>query len=289
MGKSVLITGCSENTIGNALAHEFAKRQWTVYATARNPNKMANLKSIPNIKLIALDVMDGKTVFAAREQIAHDQGGKLDLLYHNAGVRSMSMAIDYNISERKSAETEEPYIRSDDTWMFEGNVTSVMALTRAFSKLIIAAKGTVAISGSGSGRAPLPGSGTYNATKAAIEMYSRTLRVEMQPFGVHVVYVMTGAVATPMNLQRLDFANDSPYKPIADKIAAGWEPEKGVEPMSTEDYGRYVVDHVARTNPPHLVWSGTGVNILWWLQKLGLFWMVDGIVAGRYGLNKPIA
>merc|ERR1711881_23454 len=99
----------------------------------------------------------------------------------------------------------------------EGNVISVMALTRAFSRLLIASKGTIAISGSGSSRVPLPGSGSYNVSKAAVEMYSRTLRLELAAFGISVVYVMTGAVATPMNLQRMSFAENSPYKAIGDK------------------------------------------------------------------------
>ena len=124
-----------------------------------------------------------------------------------------------------SAGEQQPYIRSDDVRMFEGNVIGVMALTRAFSKLHIAAKGTIAITGSGSSRVQVPTSATYNATKAAVEMYAKTLGLEMLPFGCHVVYVMTGAVATPMfYAQDLTIAVDSPYHPIAGRIAAGWEP-----------------------------------------------------------------
>lgn len=200
MGISVLITGCSESTIGKALALEFAKRGWTVYATARNTAKMANLEGKPNIKLLAMDITDAKGVFAARDQIYAEQEGKLDCLYHNAAVRSIGMAIDYDADERKAmaAGEGEPYIRSDDVSMFQGNVIAVMALTRAFSRLLIAARGTVAITGSGASRVQVPTESTYNATKAAVEMYAKTLRLEIQPFGCHVVYVVTGGVATPM-------------------------------------------------------------------------------------------
>ena len=226
MPNAVLITGCSESTIGNALALEFAKTGWTVYATARNTGKMANLEGNPNVKLLALDITDAKSVFAARKQISIEQGDKLHCLYHNAGVRSISMAIDYDADEEKLlvASEEQPYIRRDDARMFEGNVIGVMALTRAFSKLLIAAKGTIALPCSGASRVQVPTSATYNATKAAVEMYAKTLRLEMQPFGCHVVYVMTGGVATPMYYdQRIHIAYDSPYKLIADKIVAGCE------------------------------------------------------------------
>lgn len=292
MGKSVLITGCSESTAGNALALEFAKRGWTVYATARNTAKMANLQDKPNIKPLALDITDAKTVFAAREQISAEQGGKLDFLFHNAGVRSMSMAIDYDAEEKKAmaAGKEEPYIRSDDVWMFQGNVIGIMALTRAFSRLLIAAKGTIAITGSGASRVQVPTSATYNATKAAVEMYTKTLRLEMAPFGCHVIYVMTGAVATPMFAKSDSFAlpDDSPYAPIAAGIVAGWEGNGGYVPFPPEKYARGVVEKVTRANPGKEVWCGAGLAPLWWVQKLGLTWLLDTVFSRRYGLNESL-
>ena len=290
MSKSVLITGCSEHTIGNALALEFVNRGWAVYATARSTAKMANLEGNPHIKLLALDITDAKSVFAAREKISTEQGGKLDCLYHNAGVRSISMAIDYDADERRRMTAgDEPYIRDDDNRMFQGNVIGVMALTRAFSKLLIAARGTIAITGSGSSRVQVPTSATYNATKAAVEMYAKTLRLEMQPLGCHVTYVMTGAVATPMFFdQAIAFADDSPYRPIADEITAGWKQKPGYVPQPAEEYARHVVGKVTRTIPPKEVWCGTGIDALWWVEKLGLTWLLDIVYSRRHGLNTSL-
>ena len=73
-----------------------------------------------------------------------------------------------------------------------------MALTRATSQLLTAVGWTIAITGSGSRRVQVPTSATYNANKAALEMYTKTLRLEMQPLGCHVTYMMTGVVATAM-------------------------------------------------------------------------------------------
>ncbi|KAF5602569.1 NAD(P)-binding protein [Fusarium pseudocircinatum] len=287
MGKSVLVTGCSENTIGNGLALEFAKRGWTVYAVARNITKMANLEGIPNIKPLPLDIMDAKGVLAARDQISVEQGGRLDCLYHNAGARSTTMAIDYDADEKKAGE-EQPYVRSSDVRMFETNVIAVMALTRAFSKLLIAAKGTIAITGSGASRVPVPTNSTYNATKAAVEMYAKTLRLELQPFGCHVVYVMTGAVATTMYSEKMTLADDSLYKPISDRIVAGWDRGPGYVPQTPEEYAQYVVERVARTNPPKEVWCGTGIAPLWWVQKLGLTWLLPIVFSRRHGLDTSL-
>ena len=251
---------------------------------------MANLEGDPHIKLLALDITDAKSVFAARERISAEQGGKLDCLYHNAGVRSISMAIDYDADEsQRMTAGDEPYIRDDDNRMFQGNVIGVMALTRAFSKLLIAARGTIAITGSGSSRVQVPTSATYNATKAAVEMYAKTLRLEMLPLGCHVTYVMTGAVATPMFFdQAIAFADDSPYRPIADEITAGWKQKPGYVPQPAEEYARYVVGKVTRTIPPKEVWCGTGINALWWIEKLGLTWLLDIVYSRRHGLDTAL-
>ena len=107
--------------------------------------------------------------------------------------------------------------------MFETNVTSVAAATRLFAPLLIAAKGTIVLTGSLASVAPQPGSAIYNATKAALSMYARTLRVELKPLGVKVVHVMTAAVATKMVDSRIEFPPDSVYRPIAAKMNKGWE------------------------------------------------------------------
>jgi 1-acylglycerone phosphate reductase len=247
---------------------------------------MANLQSRSNIRTLALDVTDRKSVFAAREQISHEQDGKLDLLYHNAGVRYMSMAIDYDVREKADEGGEEPYMRSDDVWTFEGNVTTVMALTRAFSKLLIASKGVITITGSGASRAPTPGTSTYNASKAAVEMYARTLRIELAPLGIRVVYVMTGAVATPMNLQRMSFSADSPYAKLEEKINEGWDGE--TKPWPTGEYSRYVIDRLEKRNPPNEIWAGAEMGTLWWVEKLNLGWMLDGMMASRFAMKHPL-
>ena len=47
--QSVLITGCSEGGIGYDLAKEFQRRGSHVFATARSPSKLANLKNLLNV------------------------------------------------------------------------------------------------------------------------------------------------------------------------------------------------------------------------------------------------
>lgn len=73
--------------------------------------------------------------------------------------------------------------------LFDVNVFGVLNVVQEFSTLLIAAQGTIVNIGSILGRMPLPFQGIYNASKAALEQISRTLRIELSPFNVKVIHV----------------------------------------------------------------------------------------------------
>ncbi len=85
MGKSVLITGCSEGGIGDALAIEFHSKGARVFATARNISKMKHLKAI-GIETLSLDVTSPLSIDTAVATIDKATGGKLDILVNNSGI-----------------------------------------------------------------------------------------------------------------------------------------------------------------------------------------------------------
>ncbi len=89
----VLITGCTKGSIGYSLAKEFASRRWHVYTTSRKIETMGDLGDIPNITLISLDVTQKESIAAAHAQITTETNGKLDVLYHNAGLESYPFYI----------------------------------------------------------------------------------------------------------------------------------------------------------------------------------------------------
>jgi 1-acylglycerone phosphate reductase len=80
--------------------------------------------------------------------------------------------------------------------MFDVNVFALVAVTQAFAPLLIASKGTVVNIGSIVGKFPFPWQGFYNASKAAVNLLSDQLRIELSPFNVKVVNVVTGSVST---------------------------------------------------------------------------------------------
>jgi NAD(P)-dependent dehydrogenase (short-subunit alcohol dehydrogenase family) len=73
--------------------------------------------------------------------------------------------------------------------VFDTNVMGIILSVQAFAPLLIAAKGTIVNIGSITGVCPLPWSSVYNASKAAVNHLTDTLRLEMAPLGVNVILV----------------------------------------------------------------------------------------------------
>jgi 1-acylglycerone phosphate reductase len=85
MTQTVLITGCSEGGIGDALAQEFHRRGLKVFASARNLKKMNHLVEM-GIQTLELDVTQSASILAAVEIVKKASGGSLDYLINNAGT-----------------------------------------------------------------------------------------------------------------------------------------------------------------------------------------------------------
>lgn len=127
--QSVLITGCSAGGIGAALAETFHERGLHVFATARSMSKMAHLEKLPNVTFLELDVTDSKSIESAVEIVTSKTGGKLNYLINNSGQSLVMPALDTNIEDAKK--------------LFDVNLWGMVAVTQAFSPLIVATKGTI--------------------------------------------------------------------------------------------------------------------------------------------------
>jgi 1-acylglycerone phosphate reductase len=126
---SVLITGCSDGGIGSAVAHTFQQRGFQVYATARNTSKMSDLRDLENVTLLTLDITNPEQIREAVSTVKKSTGGKLDYLVNNAGHNHFRPILDENIEETRN--------------LFDTNVWGPLAVTQAFSPLVIQAKGSM--------------------------------------------------------------------------------------------------------------------------------------------------
>jgi NAD(P)-dependent dehydrogenase (short-subunit alcohol dehydrogenase family) len=178
--KAVLITGCSSG-IGRATALRLAARGWTVYATARRPESIADLGAA-GCRTLALDVTDESSMQAAVSEIEREHGA-VGVLVNNAGY-SQSGAIETVPMEAVRRQ-------------FETNVFGLVRLTQlVLPRMRAQGWGKIVNIGSMGGRLSFPGGGHYHATKHALEAISDAMRFELRGFGIDVILLEPGLITT---------------------------------------------------------------------------------------------
>jgi len=180
----VLVTGASSG-IGRAAATEFARHGHLVFAAARREEVLADLAATaPNIQAIGLDVTDEGSVRRAWAKIEASTGGAgVDVLVNNAGF-----ALPGPVELLAGADVQR---------QFATNVFGLLTVTRTALPAMRARKsGRIINVSSLVGRTTFPGMGVYGATKYAVEALSDALRQEVAGFGIKVVIIEPGFVAT---------------------------------------------------------------------------------------------
>ena len=178
--RTVLITGCSTG-IGRASARHLAARGWTVYATARRPETLADLEAA-GCRTLALDVTDEASMRAAVEQVEREHGA-VGVLVNNAGY-SQSGTIE---------EVDLDAVRRQ----FETNVFGAVRMCQlVLPGMRRARAGRIVNISSMGANFVFPGGGFYHATKSALDAISDALRFEVRGFGVDVVIIQPGLIMT---------------------------------------------------------------------------------------------
>ncbi|KAL9473386.1 hypothetical protein ACSS6W_007766 [Trichoderma asperelloides] len=194
--KFALVTGCGKGGIGEALVLEYTRRGVHAIATVL-PNEDSDHLTTAGITWFPLDVRDEKSVIHLKEEILAVTNGYLDFLVNNAGICYTMTAIDTDVNSVKR--------------MFEVNVFGPMQMVHHFHDMLIRAAGTIVNIGSIGGVVPYMYGASYNASKAALHHYSNTLRLEMSPFNVKVITVISGEVGT--NILKNDVNRKLPEVP----------------------------------------------------------------------------
>jgi NAD(P)-dependent dehydrogenase (short-subunit alcohol dehydrogenase family) len=178
--KAVLITGCSSG-IGRATAIRLAGSGWKVYASARRPETIEDLREA-GCRTLALDVTDDRSMRAAVDTVEQAEGA-VGVLVNNAGY-SQSGAIETVPLDAVRRQ-------------FETNVFGLVRLTQLVLGRMRAQRwGKIVNLGSMGGRLSFPGGGHYHATKYAVEAISDALRFELRGFGIDVILLEPGLITT---------------------------------------------------------------------------------------------
>jgi len=217
---TILITGCSSG-FGLETARYFLDRDWTVIATMRTPNADI-LPPSDRLRILPLDVTDAASI--AR---VVDAAGPIDVLVNNAGVGLLNAVEGISIDQARE--------------VFETNTLGAIAMTKAFLPQFRERRGGVVINVTSTVTLkPLHLLSVYTASKAAVNAFTESLALELQPFGVRARLVLPGLApetAFGANARaRMGMAIPEPYAEVAAQVFAGFEsPGDVTRPMDVAE------------------------------------------------------
>jgi short-subunit dehydrogenase len=213
---NIFITGASSG-IGQALAHEYAKRNFiarennasgslmVIGLAARNSERLQQLATeLQNqykitCTIYVLDVRNTTALESAAQNFMQ-QHGTPDIVIANAGVSRGTLTADK--TDFKSIQA-----------IFDINVMGLVYTFQPFiAAMKLAGKGQLVGVASVAGIRGIPGSGAYSASKAAVISYCESLRTEMQHFNITVSTIAPGYIRTPMtalNPYKMPFLMDA--------------------------------------------------------------------------------
>jgi len=231
MSKIVFITGATSG-IGRACAFRFAESGYDVIIAGRRMERLSEVESALKEKFgtvvfsLGLDVTQRDSVNEAIRNLP-ERFQHIDVLINNAGL-----ALGLN-----------PFYEGDPVgWdsMLDTNIKGLLNVSHAVVQLMIRqGKGHIINIGSIAGREVYARGNVYCASKAAVDSLTKSMRIELLPFGIRVTQIAPGAVETEFSLVR--FEGDE------DKARAVYD---GFEPLHPEDIAE--VAHYTASMPPHV-------------------------------------
>lgn len=194
MPTSILITGCSSG-IGLASAKALKERGYHVFASARKAADVAHLQE-QGLNGVLLDVNDTTSMQTALDKILSITHGHLDALFNNAGFLQAGAVEDLT--------------RDMNRKQFETNVFGPMELIKLVLPIMRQqGHGRIIQNSSILGVITKPYYGAYNASKFALEGYTRTLRQELLDTNIYVSLINPGPITSRLRQNALKQYKDS--------------------------------------------------------------------------------
>lgn len=192
--KIALITGATSG-IGLATAEMFAANGWNLIITGRRAEKLSELAE--KLKLhhkvevfeLCFDVRNREAVFQSLETIP-TAWRKLNVLVNNAGLAAGRDSID---------------TASVDDWdqMMDTNVKGLLYVShKVIDWMKTNGSGHIVNIGSTAGKEVYKDGGVYCASKFAVDAITKSMRIDLLPFGIKVTSVCPGMVDTEFSLVR---------------------------------------------------------------------------------------
>lgn len=241
----VLITGATDG-LGRATAIYLAERGYRVIGAGRNAAKRAEVEQVARerslpLEMLEMDVTQDDSVAGAVTE-AERRAGQIDVLINNAGYAVIAPVEELKLEDLRA--------------QFETNFIGVVRVTqRVLPAMRARRSGRILNMSSIAGKFAWPLFGAYSASKHALEGISDALRLELHPFGIHVVLIEPGFIPSNMGnvsaevgAEYVSRAKESPYARVYSGFRAQWKQTTASAKSKPEDCARVV--HRAITDAP---------------------------------------
>ncbi len=231
MKKLALITGATSG-IGKATAHLLASNGFDLIITGRREELLNELTTTlrndneADVISLCFDIRDLDQVKAAVASLS-GKWENIDLLVNNAGL---------------AVGLEPVYSGVIDDWerMFDTNVKGLLYISRLISPGMVARRsGHIINISSIAAHEVYPNGSAYCGSKHAVKAITKTMRIELLPFGVKVSSISPGMVDTEFSIVR--FKGDQQR---ADNVY------KGLTPLYADDIAEAIL--FLATRPKHV-------------------------------------
>lgn len=278
--RSFVVTGSSTG-IGHAAAKELVARGFRVFGSVRKEADGARVRGElgPNYVPLIFDVTDEAAIArAAAEARAALEGETLAGLVNNAGIAVAGPLLHMPVEEFRQ--------------QLEVNVTGQLLVTQAFAPLLgqdrslKGAPGRIVMISSVGGQNASPFVGPYSASKFALEGLSESLRRELLLYGIDVIVIGPGAIATPIwekagEVDTTPFDNTDYAGPL--NTLRAYMLDLGRKGLKPEKVGTLIAD--ALTLPGRKVrYAIVPSRVEHWVTKLLPKRRLDRIIGKRLGL-----
>ena len=231
MNKIVFITGATSG-FGEACAYKFAQNNYDLILNGRRNERLEQLKKSLEVQykvscyLLPFDVQNQQQVFDSINSLP-DPWKQIDVLVNNAGL-----ALGRGLFHEAEI--------FDWNTMIDTNVKGLLYVSKAVVPFMIQRKsGHIINVGSIAGKDAYPGGNTYCSTKAAVDMISKAMRIDLLSHHIKVTAIHPGAAETEFSLVRFKGAED-----VAKKVYDGFHP------LNAQDVAEVIF--YSASLPPHV-------------------------------------
>ena len=262
---TVLVTGATSG-IGEEVARQFASAGHRVYGTSRHPDSVAD--PIAGVTYVRLDNADYDSAAECAREV-----GDVDILINNAGESQAGALEDTPISAVED--------------LFRVNVFGPIALTKAvLPGMRERRRGTVVMVGSMLSSFPVAFRSNYAATKSALKAYAFATRREVAPYGIRMISVEPGTIATGIGDRRsIYIGENSPYRDEYETLAAATRHNEE-EGISGAEMAAVIVDAALAEHPKPFYAKGNSAGLVFAMRRLLPRQFILDMTARKHGLRR---